>query len=77
MEVVKDVAADRDPRDAEAGKVLFDYYVRRVGTLEVVAERNHLSWPTLFRRLQRGLELTAERLEDLSLASPRSNAGRG
>jgi hypothetical protein len=69
--IVKDVASDHDPRDAEAGKVLFDYYVRRVGTHEVVAERNHLSRPTLFRRLQRGLELIAERIDDLAIAAPR------
>ena len=35
---------------------------------EVVAERLHLSRPTLYRRLQRGFELVAERLDEMGEA---------
>jgi len=38
----------------------------RVGSHEVIAERLHLSRPTFYRRLQRGLTLVAERLDELA-----------
>lgn len=56
---VERAAALADPRDAEAGRVLRDYYLRRVGSHEVVAERLHLSRTTFYRRLHRGWELVA------------------
>lgn len=65
IDVVRELAAARAPRDAEAGQLLVDYYVKRVGSHEVVAERLHLSRPTFYRRLQRGLTLVAERLDEL------------
>jgi len=40
--------------------------VKRVGSHEVIAERLHLSRPTFYRRLQRGLTLVAERLDELA-----------
>jgi hypothetical protein len=58
-------------RDAEAGRVLTDYYIRRVGSHEVVAERLQLSRPTFYRRLQRGLALVVERLNDLGALADR------
>lgn len=54
-----------DPRDAEAGRVLREYYLRRVGSHEVVAERLHLSRTTFYRRLHRGWALVAAELQDL------------
>ena len=52
--------------DRKAGKLLLDYYVKRVGSHEVIMERLHLSRPTFYRRLQRGFALVAERLDELS-----------
>ena len=66
VDVVRELAAAKAPRDAEAGQLLVDYYVKRVGSHEVIAERLHLSRPTFYRRLQRGLTLTAERLDELA-----------
>jgi DNA invertase Pin-like site-specific DNA recombinase len=63
---VGDVAASSAPRDAEAGHVLFDYYVKKVGTQELIMERLHLSRPTFYRRLNRGCVLVAERLDELT-----------
>jgi hypothetical protein len=44
--------------------------VKRVGSHEVVMERLHLSRPTFYRRLHRGLVLTAKRLDELNGTSP-------
>jgi hypothetical protein len=66
LDVVSELAAARAPRDAEAGRLLADYYVKRVGSHELIAERLHLSRPTFYRRLQRGLTLVAERLDELA-----------
>jgi hypothetical protein len=66
IDVARELAAAKAPRDAEAGQLLVDYYVKRVGSHEVIAERLHLSRPTFYRRLQRGLTLTAERLDELA-----------
>ena len=69
--VIGRLADSPAPRDAEAGRLLSDYYLRRVGSHEVVAERLHLSRPTFYRRLQRGLLLVAERLDEVqSTTSP-------
>jgi hypothetical protein len=68
VDIVRELEASRTPRDAEAGRLLVDYYVRRTGTHEAVAERLHLSRPTFYRRLQRGLELVAERLDEMGEA---------
>ena len=37
-----------------------------MGSHEVILERLHLSRPTLYRRLQRGFVLVAERLDEMS-----------
>jgi hypothetical protein len=66
VDVAHELAATKAPRDAEAGQLLVDYYVKRVGSHEVIAERLHLSRPTFYRRLQRGLTLVAERLDELA-----------
>lgn len=66
VDIVKELAAARSPRDAEAGRLLDEYYVKKVGSHELIAERLHLSRPTFYRRLQRGLALTAERLDELA-----------
>ncbi len=59
---ISELAASPRPRDQEAGRLLLDYYVKGVGSHEVVMERLHLSRPTFYRRLRRGLELVAEQL---------------
>jgi hypothetical protein len=51
---------------AQAGHLLVDYYVKRNGTHDQIAERLHLSKAVYFRRLQDGCELLADRLEKLS-----------
>ena len=66
VDVIVELAASPGPRDAEAGKLLLDYYVKRVGSHEVIMERLHLSRPTFYRRLQRGFALVSERLDELS-----------
>lgn len=66
VDVIGELAVSPNPRDAEAGKLLLDYYVKRVGSHEVIMERLHLSRPTFYRRLQRGFALVAERLDELS-----------
>jgi DNA invertase Pin-like site-specific DNA recombinase len=66
VDVIGELASSPSPRDAEAGKLLLDYYVKRVGSHEVIMERLHLSRPTFYRRLQRGFSLVAERLDELS-----------
>ena len=66
VDVIGELATSPGPRDAEAGRLLLDYYVKRVGSHEVIMERLHLSRPTFYRRLQRGFALVAERLDELS-----------
>jgi hypothetical protein len=66
VDVIGELASSTGPRDAEAGKLLLDYYVKRVGSHEVIMERLHLSRPTFYRRLQRGFALVAERLDEMS-----------
>jgi hypothetical protein len=63
---VREKAGSRDPRDAEAGKILLEYYVKRSGTHEQVMERLHMSRQTYYRRLaQRAWPMVAERLDEL------------
>jgi len=66
VDVIGELAASSAPRDAEAGHLLLDYYVKKVGSHEVIMERLHLSRPTFYRRLQRGFALVAERLDEMS-----------
>jgi hypothetical protein len=64
--VVQELVVSPSPRDAEAGRLLLDYYVKKVGSHEVIMERLHLSRPTYYRRLHYGFELVAGRLDKLS-----------
>ena len=66
IDMISEVAASSSPRDSEAGRLLLDYYVKRVGSHEVIMERLHLSRPTYYRRLQRGFQLVALRLDEMS-----------
>jgi DNA invertase Pin-like site-specific DNA recombinase len=65
-DVVGELATSQVSRDAEAGKLLVDYYMRHMGSHETIAERLHLSRPTFYRRLQHGLTLVAKRIHELS-----------
>ncbi|TMD25423.1 MAG: hypothetical protein E6I92_12585 [Chloroflexi bacterium] len=67
VEVIGELAGSATPREAECGRVLQDYYVKRVGSHEVVMERLYLSRPTYYRRLHHGFQLVAQRLDALSL----------
>src|SRR5207237_5787115 len=59
VDVIGELAASDSPRDAESGLLLLDYYVKRVGSHEVIMERLHMSRPTYYRRLHHGFELVA------------------
>ena len=69
VDVIGELAASTSPRDSESGHLLLDYYVRRVGSHEVIAERLHMSRPTYYRRLHHGFELVADRLDRLSVVN--------
>jgi hypothetical protein len=66
VDVISELSTSPQSRDAEAGRLLLDYYVKKVGSHEVIMERLHLSRPTFYRRLQRGFQLVAERLDEMS-----------
>jgi hypothetical protein len=66
VDVISELASSPQPRDAEAGRLLLDYYVKKVGSHEVIMERLHLSRPTFYRRLQRGFALVADRMDEMS-----------
>jgi hypothetical protein len=68
VDVIGELAASDAPRDAESGHLLLDYYVRRVGSHELIMERLHMSRPTYYRRLHHGFELVAGRLDLVSVA---------
>ncbi len=61
----RELSVSTDQRDAQAGHLLVEYYVKRSGTHEQIAERLHLSRPTYYHRQQRGCELIAARLDKL------------
>ncbi|MDQ6774407.1 MAG: hypothetical protein M3024_15735, partial [Candidatus Dormibacteraeota bacterium] len=61
-QTVEHLAASPEGRDREAGRLLSDYYVKRVGSQEVVADRLHLTRATFYRRLHLGWGLVAKRL---------------
>ena len=70
IRAINDLASSSDPRDAEAGRLLTDYYVKRVGSHEFVADRQHLTRPTFYRRLDRGFQRVAEKLEETGEPEP-------
>jgi hypothetical protein len=72
VDVIGEVCVSRNPRDAEAGRLMLDYYVKKVGSHEVIMERLHLTRPTYFRRLQKGFALVAERLDEMSELAQRN-----
>jgi AAA ATPase domain len=63
---IEALAASPDGRDREAGQLLRDYYVRRLGSQEMVADRLHLSRATFYRRLHLGWQLLGGRLTALA-----------
>ena len=65
VDTITELANSAAPRDAEAGRLLLDYYVKRVGSHEVVMERLHLSRAVYYRRLRRGFALISQRLDDI------------
>src|SRR5438105_14702716 len=69
IDVIGELASSTSPRDAEAGHLLLDYYVKRAGSHEVIMERLHMSRPTYYRRLHHGFELVAGRLDQLSVVN--------
>ncbi len=69
IDVIGELASSTAPRDAEAGHLLLDYYVKRAGSHELIMERLHMSRPTYYRRLHHGFELVATRLDQLSVVN--------
>jgi len=67
VDVIGELAASSSPRDAESGHLLLDYYVRRVGSHELIMERLHMSRPTYYRRLHHGFELVADKIDQISV----------
>ncbi len=65
VEIICDLAASSAPRDAEAGHLMFDYFVKKVGSQELIMERLYLSRATFYRRLKRGLAIVAKQLNEL------------
>lgn len=66
VDVIQELVLSTSPREAEAGHLLLDYYVKKAGSHEVIMERLHLSRPTYYRRLHYGFELVANHLDKLS-----------
>jgi hypothetical protein len=64
-DAARELATSTVFRDAQSGHVLVEYYVKRSGTHDQIAEQLHLSRPNYYRRLQRGCELLADRLDRL------------
>jgi len=62
VRLVRELASSSRPREAEAGVVLDEYYVRQAATHETIAERLGLTRSTFYRRLHHGWSLMAERL---------------
>jgi hypothetical protein len=56
------MASSATGREREAGQLLREYYLKRVGSQEVVASRLHLTRATFYRRLHLGWALLGERL---------------
>ena len=65
-EQIEHLATSPDGREREAGQLLRDYYLRRVGSQELVADRLHLTRATFYRRLHMGWSLLGERLTALA-----------
>jgi hypothetical protein len=69
IDVIAELASSTSPRDAESGHLLYDYYVRKAGSHELIMERLHMSRPTYYRRLHHGFELVASRLDAISVTT--------
>jgi hypothetical protein len=65
LKSVQDLVASKARAEAEAGTLLRDYYVRHIGTHEVIAARMHLGRQTYFRRRNKALGMLAQRLGEL------------
>lgn len=66
IDVIVEIGESRSPREAESGRLLFDYYIKKIGSHELIAERLHLSRPTYFRRLHDGYALVALQLNGVT-----------
>lgn len=64
-DAARELATSTVFRDAQSGHLLVEYYVKRSGTHDQIAAQLHLSRPNYYRRLQRGCEVLAERLDRL------------
>ena len=66
VDVIFELADSRSAREAESGRLLANYYIKKVGGHEAIMERLHLSRPTYFRRLRHGYALVALQLNRVS-----------
>ncbi len=64
LDVVRDIGTSPAAADREAASLLTSYYVRRVGSHEVVAERLSLPRTTYYRCLDRAIGQVARRLSE-------------
>lgn len=62
LRLLDDLRASGQARDREAAALLVSYYVKRVGSHEVVARRLGLPRTTFYRRLRHGVDLLARRI---------------
>lgn len=62
LRLLEDLGQAGRARDREAAALLISYYVKRVGSHEVVAQRLGLPRTTFYRRLHHGLALLAARI---------------
>jgi tetratricopeptide (TPR) repeat protein len=59
---IEALAGSEEGRERDAGRLLRDYYLRRLGSQEMVAGRLHLTRATFYRRLHLGWTLLGKRL---------------
>ena len=69
VDMITEIANSNAITDAQSGHLMLDYYVKRVGSHEVVMERLHLSKAVYYRRLRNGFDRIATRLDDIRVPS--------
>lgn len=73
LKSVRNLEASTSLASRQSGALLADYYLERIGSMELVAERLRLPRTTFYRRLRRGLALVSEQLRMQELAQTSSN----
>lgn len=76
LKAVRTLEASPSLASRQAGALLADYYVERVGSMELVADRLRLPRTTFYRRVQRGLTQVSAHLRIEELVSIRDSPTR-